>query len=130
MKITDDKIDHRSMLSTCNAAWQIKKTGSGGKELCSFSQIRTAACYLKHDSRTLFIILRLTAVQPRFTLLFFFYSGFPRYYEGQRTGSQSKSSLSPARLRCIEVFFNGIAGSQNIVCYTKEFVIYRGSFHI
>ena len=27
---------------------------------------------MKHDSRTLFIILRLTAVQPRFTLLFFF----------------------------------------------------------
>lgn len=61
---------------------------------------------------------------------FFFYSGFPRYYEGQRTGSHSKSSLSPARLRCIEVFFNGIAGSQNIVCYTKEFVIYRGQFYI
>ena len=55
---------------------------------------------------------------------FFFYSGFPRYYEGQRTGSHSKSSLSPARLRCIEVLFNGILGRK------ISFVIPRNSLFI
>ena len=62
--------------------------------------------------------------------LTFFYSELPRYDDGQRTGSHIKSSLSPAWFRCIEVLFNGIAGSQNIVCYTKESVIYRGLFYI
>ena len=62
--------------------------------------------------------------------LTFFYSELPRYDDRQRTGSHIKSSLSPAWFRCIEVLFNGIAGSQNIVCYTKEFVIFRGSFYI
>lgn len=118
------------MLSTCNAAWQIKNTGKGEKELCSFSQIRTAAFYLKHDLRTLFVILRLTAVQPKFTSPFFTVN-CREYDDGQRTvGSHIKSSLSPAWFRCIEVLFNGIAGSQNIVCYTKESVIYRGLFYI
>lgn len=100
-----------------------------GRKRTLFFQSDTYRRILLDDLRTLFIILRLTAVQPKFTSPFFTVNCH-EYDDGQRTGSHIKSSLSPAWFRCIEVLFNGIAGSQNIVCYTKEFVIYRGLFYI
>lgn len=122
MKITDDKIDQCCMTN--------KKDWEGRKGTLLFQSDTYRHILLETRLEDPFCHFTSYSSSTEVYLTFFFTVNCHEYDDGQRTGSHIKSSLSPAWFRCIEVLFNGIAGSQNIVCYTKEFVIYRGSFYI